>query len=307
MRGCAVLLLISAGCATVTPKPKEAFDETTGWPDARAEGAEKAARTPNDPNASPALARALERFEREAQLSRLLTRPGAPMPQRMQGAWSSVLLAVEGELDRPLKRASPFDAARARLALQTAVDADRGLFGDVPPVLAERIRCDVRLLDARIVALATRPKKANLSAFAWPVAPVVVTSPYGERTHPIRGEAQFHAGIDLMADPEQPVYAAEAGTVVYAGWNGGYGREVELQHDPNTFTRYGHLDVVAVPSGAQVKKGQLIGLAGMTGMATGPHLHFEVRRDSLPLDPEAVLKPWRPTPSSGGANAMVVR
>jgi murein DD-endopeptidase MepM/ murein hydrolase activator NlpD len=300
MRGWALLLLISAACVTATPKPKEPFDESTGWPDARPESA---ARTPNDPNASPALAKALERFLHDAQLARLNVPAGEKMPERMERAWSAVLLSVERELDRPLAHASPFDAARARLALQSAVEADRSLFGDVPASLAERIRADVHLLDARLVALTTKPRKADLAAFLWPVAPVVVTSPYGERTHPIRGEPQFHSGIDLAADEEQPVYAAEAGTVVYAGWNGGYGREVELQHDANTFTRYGHLDVLAVPSGALVKKGQLIGLAGMTGMATGPHLHFEVRRDSVPLDPEVVLKPWKPA----AGRAMVSR
>jgi murein DD-endopeptidase MepM/ murein hydrolase activator NlpD len=108
--------------------------------------------------------------------------------------------------------------------------------------------------------------------------------------HPIAGDTRFHAGIDLEAPLEQPVRAAEVGTVVFSAWNGAHGKQIELQHDAHWATRYSHLDVLLVRPGTVVKKGQVIGLSGQTGLTTGPHVHFEIRRDGDALDPEVFLQ-----------------
>jgi murein DD-endopeptidase MepM/ murein hydrolase activator NlpD len=129
---------------------------------------------------------------------------------------------------------------------------------------------------------------------------VVVTSSWGDRQHPIHGDVRFHAGVDLAGELAQPVRAAAAGTVVYSGWNGGHGKHVELQHDAHLSTGYSHLLSLLVSVGQVVKRGQVIALVGETGVATGPHLHFEVRRDGESLDPEATL----PRPSAATAASV---
>ncbi len=91
--------------------------------------------------------------------------------------------------------------------------------------------------------------------------------------------------------------------MVFAGWNGGHGKQVELQHDEHWSTRYSHLSTLMVEPGHTVKRGEVIGLAGATGLATGPHLHFEVWRDGETLDPELALPP----PPVDGARVEVIR
>ena len=163
-------------------------------------------------------------------------------------------------------------------------------FGDIPIAIAERVPRTLRALSRRITSLTVRTRQVDPRRFRWPVSPLVVSSPYGSRIHPIANEPRFHAGIDLESPLEQPVRAAEVGTVVFSSWNGAHGKQIELQHDAHWATRYSHLDVLLVRPGTVVKKGQLIGLSGQTGMTTGPHVHFELRRDGDALDPEVFLE-----------------
>ncbi|MDR7420926.1 MAG: peptidoglycan DD-metalloendopeptidase family protein [Armatimonadota bacterium] len=112
-----------------------------------------------------------------------------------------------------------------------------------------------------------------------------LTSRFGYRLHPLFGRRHFHAGIDIAAPRGAPVRAAAAGTVIFAGWYGGYGKLVVLDHGEGTSTLYGHLSAILVAAGARVARDQVIGRVGSTGYATGPHLHFEVRHDGRPVDP----------------------
>jgi len=112
--------------------------------------------------------------------------------------------------------------------------------------------------------------------FMWPVNGEI-TSPFGWRVHPIWGTQIFHAGLDIGADYGEPVHAADSGTVVYAGWMGGYGNAVMIDHGGGLVTLYGHNSSITVGEGQQVSKGETIALAGSTGNSTGPHCHFEVR------------------------------
>ncbi|MGM9517665.1 MAG: murein hydrolase activator EnvC family protein [Acidaminococcus sp.] len=112
--------------------------------------------------------------------------------------------------------------------------------------------------------------------FMWPVNGEI-TSPFGWRVHPIWGTQIFHAGLDIGADYGEPVHAADSGTVVYAGWMGGYGNAVMIDHGGGLVTLYGHNSSITVGEGQQVGKGETIALAGSTGNSTGPHCHFEVR------------------------------
>jgi murein DD-endopeptidase MepM/ murein hydrolase activator NlpD len=103
-----------------------------------------------------------------------------------------------------------------------------------------------------------------------------ISSLYGYRIHPITGRRRFHEGLDIAAAYGNRVYAYTAGRVVQAGWNGGYGNSVLIDHGNGLRTRYGHLSRISVRVGQRVSTGERIGLVGSSGSSTGPHLHFEV-------------------------------
>lgn len=123
---------------------------------------------------------------------------------------------------------------------------------------------------------------------AYPIrAPI--TSPFGWRIHPILGTRRFHTGTDFGADFGAPIYAAHSGTVILAGWLGGYGQTVIIDHGSGLTTLYAHAQRLLVREGQTVHQGQPIAEVGSTGLSTGPHLHFEVRVNGEPTDPLAYL------------------
>nr|WP_243415218.1 M23 family metallopeptidase [Altererythrobacter segetis] len=112
-----------------------------------------------------------------------------------------------------------------------------------------------------------------------------LSSTYGLRTHPILGGQRWHRGVDLAAPAGTPIRATSDGTVRKADWSGGYGLMVELDAGGGVQTLYGHMSRVAVSAGQTVRKGDVLGYVGSTGLSTGPHVHYEVRRDGHPVDP----------------------
>lgn len=104
-----------------------------------------------------------------------------------------------------------------------------------------------------------------------------VASGYGPRKDPVYGTAAFHEGLDFAAGIGTGIFATAAGRVVQAGWRGGYGNCVEIDHGYNYTTRYGHMNSIAVREGEYVERGEKLGEVGSTGKSTGPHLHYEVR------------------------------
>jgi murein DD-endopeptidase MepM/ murein hydrolase activator NlpD len=152
---------------------------------------------------------------------------------------------------------------------QTFLSSDRALFLGVQRHVERR---------------AQTPAKVS-QRLRWPVEGQL-TSPFGERDHVMGGGGtRFHAGIDLSVPSGTPVQAAEDGIVVFAGYNGAYGRAVKLDHAHGFSTLYAHNSRVLVHVGQHVKAGQVICLSGSTGRSTGPHLHFEVHKDGWPVDP----------------------
>lgn len=146
---------------------------------------------------------------------------------------------------------------------------------------------EAQIAAARRAAGITTPETAP-GAIAWPVTGVI-TSPFGWRRSPFGSGAEFHQGLDIGANMGTPVKAAAAGTVISAGWYGGYGNYILIDHGGGMSTGYGHLSRIDVSNGQQVQRGQLIGAVGSTGASTGPHLHFEVRISGKPVDPTAYL------------------
>ncbi len=129
------------------------------------------------------------------------------------------------------------------------------------------------------------PQAVSEERLLYPLPrPAPITSGFGMRIHPIRGQPEFHAGVDLGASMGTPILAAFSGRVVTAGSLGGLGIAVVLEHRGNQRTRYGHLSEVAVTVGEEVQQGSVIGYVGASGEATGPHLHFEL---------------WKRTPGQG--------
>ena len=118
----------------------------------------------------------------------------------------------------------------------------------------------------------------------WPAAGYV-SSPYGLRFN----GTEFHQGIDIAADMGTPIVATADGVVTAAGWNGGYGNMVDVDHGGGIVTRYGHASAVAVTVGQQVRRGEVIAYVGSTGRSTGPHVHYEVRVNGAPVNPAGYL------------------
>jgi len=122
------------------------------------------------------------------------------------------------------------------------------------------------------------------------VAPVPgrITSRYGMRRHPILGYRRMHSGMDFRATYGTPILAASEGRVEFAGRNGGYGNFVRLRHGGGLGTGYAHMSRIAVRAGQSVRRGQVIGYVGSTGLSTGAHLHYEMYRGSKKIDPSSV-------------------
>ena len=120
----------------------------------------------------------------------------------------------------------------------------------------------------------------------WPAPDShTITSYFGWRVHPITGTNKYHSGVDIGASYGSSVLAADSGTVILAGWNGGYGNCVVISHGNGITTLYGHMSSIAVSSGQNVSQGQTIGYVGSTGNSTGPHLHWEVAVNGSQVNP----------------------
>ena len=134
-----------------------------------------------------------------------------------------------------------------------------------------------------------------------------VTSGFGTRHHPILGFARSHRGVDFAARWGQPIIAVADGRVVGSGWAGGYGRQVRIVHAGGLATSYSHMSRTAVGSGAFVRAGQVIGYVGSSGLSTGAHLHYEVHRGGVAVNPLGLRFAGRARIEGGQADAFRAR
>ncbi len=143
----------------------------------------------------------------------------------------------------------------------------------------------VKELDEALDTLDHLKKEARRLPLANPAPGHSVTSPFGVRTDPILGTAALHSGMDFRAPVGMAAKVTAPGVVTKAGWNGGYGRMVEVDHGNGFATRYGHLSEIDVTVGQKLNAGDVIGKTGSSGRSTGPHLHYEVRHNGEAIDP----------------------
>jgi murein DD-endopeptidase MepM/ murein hydrolase activator NlpD len=182
-------------------------------------------------------------------------------------------------------------------ALETAgltVDLDNGKDATGGPLIAvdkaTMFETKVKELDEALDALDAVKSQARTLPIANPAPGLPITSTFGVRRDPILGTPALHSGMDFRAPTGTQVHATAPGVVVKAGRNGGYGKMVEIDHGNGFSTRYAHMSRVHVKVGETIKTGDIVGDSGSTGRSTGPHLHYEVRRNGDAIDPLRFLK-----------------
>jgi len=144
------------------------------------------------------------------------------------------------------------------------------------------------LMNKTIIESKERAKKDKRLALSWPLKGPI-TSAFGYRKHPFTGENRFHCGLDIGANIGTNVRAAGNGRVIFSGWKGAYGNVVVVAHKNDYITVYAHNSKVKVRTNDTVRRGQIIAQSGKTGAVTGAHLHFEVRKGVIPLNPRRFL------------------
>jgi murein DD-endopeptidase MepM/ murein hydrolase activator NlpD len=166
--------------------------------------------------------------------------------------------------------------------LSQLTESERAEAGEIDALQAVSAQLADSIRAAQARDTAGSPQTPSSSGLIWPVSGPI-TSPFGWRW------GRMHEGIDIGVGYGTPIHAAAAGTVIYCGWESGYGNLVVIDHGGNLATAYGHQSSIAVSCGQHVDQGEVIGYVGCTGHCFGPHLHFEVRVDGNPVDPLGYL------------------
>jgi murein DD-endopeptidase MepM/ murein hydrolase activator NlpD len=249
---------------------------------------------------SESISRVIDRLEYLSVIS-ANDRHMAAQAVRVKARWTAIskrthrlLVRVDTETQAVVLRASRVLETRDRLSsARERLGAERKTQQKTLASVREskeKWLADISALQAGSADIAARLRSGGSHSSATPSAagliwPVqgVLTSPYGMRW------GRMHEGIDIGASQGTPIYAAAGGTVIYAGWEGGYGNLTVIDHGNGLATAYGHQSKQSVSSGQTVARGQLIGYVGSTGHSTGPHLHFEVRVNGVPTNPLAYL------------------
>lgn len=210
-------------------------------------------------------------------------------------------LKAQVEAQRRMVEASIRDINNQRASIQSSIaenknmierlQKDKSYYEKTERELARQsasIQSMIEQMTRRASHSSSTPVRVSSTGFIYPIHGPI-TSPFGYRTHPIFKSRIFHSGIDIAGPNGGAIHASNDGRVIYAGWYGGYGKVVILDHGvingkPIT-TLYGHMSAINVSSGQNVKKGQTVGREGSTGYSTGPHCHFEVRVNGKPTNP----------------------
>lgn len=182
------------------------------------------------------------------------------------------------------------DIKTYRSQVQSDIDAEKERLKNLEKKEDEMIALS-KDLEKKITQLMDQNAVYAGGVMKWPTPGYTrVSSPYGMRIHPIYKVKKMHTGIDIDAPSGAKIIAANSGKVILAGWNGGYGNCVIIDHGSGLATLYGHQSKILVSVGEKVQKGETIGKVGSTGLSTGPHLHFEVRKNGSTTNPIPYVK-----------------
>lgn len=183
----------------------------------------------------------------------------------------------------------------AKLGIKVAPKPGDAKGGPFVPAMDSALRFVDRIRDVHetLKDLTTLRGRLDTMPLAYPISDPVISSPFGYRRDPFLGRLALHSGIDFAEPMGAAAHVTAPGKVVFAGWMNGYGQLVEVQHAGGLSTRYGHLSEIDVQVGQVLARGAVVGRVGETGRATGPHLHYETRRDGDPVDPAFYLEVGR--------------
>ena len=205
----------------------------------------------------------------------------------ISGSTASPVWSAPGYPDRPSERrraSSPQASMRDGPSMSLGDDLDQSHSNPAPnAAVTARAVSDFRPMPP------ADWRQRSAVPDLWPVDGRI-SGVFGERTDPFSGEGAFHRGIDIASSYGHSVIVPADGTVVYADFMGGYGRMTEIEHGNGFATRYGHLSGFAVAEGQRVRRGDILGYVGISGRATGPHLHYEVWLHDTPVNPYPYLR-----------------
>ena len=193
-------------------------------------------------------------------------------------------LATRIDLGRGISVADRFDLVIAPPPPSAANAGPRLLYAGLDRVGASDLQLLRWSVERRPDWLDASGSGTQVAGLAWPV-PARISSGFGMRMHPLLGFRRMHQGVDLRAGWGAPIVAAADGRVASAGWSGGYGNKVHIDHAGGIATSYSHMSRIAAAPGQTVRQGQVIGYVGSTGLSSGPHLHYEVSRNGRPVNP----------------------
>lgn len=211
--------------------------------------------------------------------------------QKVEIEWQKNQIALLTQ--QLLAQKAQFEAQlKAQQALIQRLNADKQALEAAQQQLSTDSK-NIGILIRKQVAAERKARFPNLGIFGTgeliPPSDGEITSGFGWREHPILGHLRFHAGIDFAAGYGSTIRAADSGRVIFAGWYGGYGYTVIIDHGEGVATLYAHTSKLYVNEGQSVQLGDAIATVGSTGLSTGPHLHFEVRKNGEPVDPLSYL------------------
>lgn len=220
--------------------------------------------------------------------------------QRLKG-WMEEIYASQHDLVRSLTEKTRDDLSETKkLIAGLGIDVERALseglateLGQGGPFVAwrpdsvpeETFRTDLATLDRNIDRWEGMQQLLRTLPLTTPSDNFYVTSNYGRRVDPVNDRPAMHYGIDLAGAHKSPVLSTAPGVVVFTGWNGKYGKVVEIDHGRGIRTRYGHLHIISVKNGQRVGFREQLGLMGSTGRSTGTHVHYEIRVNGTPYNP----------------------
>ncbi|GBD50893.1 M23 family metallopeptidase [Methylopila sp. Yamaguchi] len=239
----------------------------------------------------------LDRLEGERRGLAASTEPANPAEQissgldKLEAGQGAALDALETRIDdkrRKLQRI--YDGLALPKSNGRGAEAGRGGPFEPLPARAQTFEARADRVAAQRAVTAELRDRLEDAPIRTPAPGASISSGFGARTDPFLGQPAFHAGLDFESALGRPIRATAPGRVTAAGYSGGYGLMVEIDHGGGLTTRFGHMSSAAVQLGQTVKAGAVLGHVGSTGRSTGPHLHYETRIDGEAVDPLRFLR-----------------